>query len=57
MLKGAESLRNSLAHSQNDLANGLDWKQNISLIEEMEKLVQQSDSLIEAKARKSTDCG
>jgi len=58
VLKGAEALRNRLAHSQQDLVQGSSWKAQIELIEKIEELVHRSDDTVEQEAksaRKSVD--
>jgi hypothetical protein len=50
LLERAENLRNSLAHSQLDLAEGRTWKETISTIQNLEALVHKSDQLVEERA-------
>lgn len=54
-LEGIEQLRNSLAHSQVDLANGLEWDQVFTLVPFMESTISQSDSVVEEKASQSSE--
>jgi len=49
-LKRAEDLRNVLAHSQRDLADGTSWEQVINLIEWVEAVVHTSDQQVEQAA-------
>ena len=57
VLKSAERLRDLLAHSQQDLANGSSWEHLIDLVEVVEKLVQKSDESVEDRARRSAQQG
>jgi hypothetical protein len=54
LLRDAERLRNLLAHSQQDLASGSSWEQQIDLVEAVEKAVHQSDEHVEERARLSS---
>lgn len=50
LLKQAEKLRNLLAHSGYDLAEGSSWEERIDLIHWVEDLLERSDDLIEKDA-------
>lgn len=47
LLKQVEEVRNTLAHSQHDLAHGSSWEEIIDLVERVETLVSRSDALVE----------
>lgn len=49
-LKNVEVLRDTLAHSQYDLAPGNNWKQLLSLVEGVNSVIIRSDCLVEDKA-------
>jgi hypothetical protein len=53
LLKRAESLRNLLAHSQQDLVEGSSWEEVIDLVSRVETVVQRSDDHVEQEVRKS----
>ncbi len=53
MLRHAEELRNRLAHSQQDLVQGSNWKDQIELISEVEEFVHRSDDTVEQEAKAS----
>ncbi len=53
LFKEAERLRNLLAHSQQDLANGSSWEELIDLVEAIENVVQKSDECVEEGAKLS----
>ncbi|PAU95395.1 hypothetical protein CK503_04150 [Aliifodinibius salipaludis] len=53
-LEEIEQLRNSLAHSQVDIANGLEWDQVFKLVPFMENTISQSDLVVEEEASKSS---
>jgi len=50
-LKKAEDLRNVLAHSHHDLADGSSWEELIDVVERIESVVKNSDRCVEEKAR------
>lgn len=52
-LKDAEDLRNSLAHSNEDISTGLGWSRLAELVGEIERILTISDEIVEAKARAS----
>lgn len=52
-LKRAESLRNHLAHSQDDIVRGSSWEKVIALVQWVEEVVHASDVLIERNAGRS----
>lgn len=52
-LKEAEKLRDKLAHSQQDIVEGISWQELIDLIDEMEALVHRSDDAVEHEAKSS----
>jgi CBS domain-containing protein len=54
-LRRIESLRNELAHSQQDLANGSSWEDVISLVEWIERVVDRSDAEVEQRAARSAE--
>ncbi len=47
LLKQAEDLRNNLAHSQLDIAQGSSWPEILALVQSIEELVQRSDERVE----------
>ncbi len=53
LLRRAEDLRNVLAHSQQDLAEGTSWQEVIDLVEWVETVVQTSDESVEQKIKES----
>jgi hypothetical protein len=53
LLSRAEGLRNSLAHSQTDLAEGSSWPEIIEAIESIEAAVHASDEAVEREAKSS----
>ena len=53
LLISAEDLRNLLAHSEQDLAQGSSWDTIIRLIQRVEVLVQNSDDLVENAAKEA----
>jgi hypothetical protein len=53
ILKHAEKLRDLLAHSQQDLTEGLSWPEIIEVVEMLENTVHKSDDLVEEKASRS----
>jgi hypothetical protein len=53
LLIRAEDLRNLLAHSEHDLAQGSSWDNIIRLIQRVEVLVQTSDDLVENAAKQA----
>jgi hypothetical protein len=52
-LKGAEDLRNLLAHGQQDLAQGSSWPEMIQLVGWIDAVVDRSDREVEARAVES----
>ena len=56
-LRGLESLRDRLAHSQLDLAEGSSWEKVIELAEWAEAVINTSDTRIEEKAGQSALAG
>ena len=52
-LSQAEKLRNLLAHSQQDLAQGASWEEAIDIVEWIEEIVLNSDQLVEEEATNS----
>ncbi len=52
-LRDAEDLRNPLAHSQYDLVCGATWNELIELVQWMESVINKSDAVVEARARKT----
>jgi hypothetical protein len=56
-LRGLESLRDLLAHSQLDLTEGSSWERVIGLVEWAEAAIHTSDMRIEEKARQSALAG
>lgn len=52
-LRRAEDLRNRLAHSQDDLAQGVSWPALIALVNWIEELTHTSDRVIEDRARRA----
>jgi hypothetical protein len=57
MFKGAEDLRNRLAHSQQDLVQGSTWEAHIELVTKVEELVHLSDEAVEQDAKASGTSG
>ena len=57
LLKRSEDLRNLLAHSQQDLAQGSSWRELIDLVEWVEMVVHTSDDCVEEEARRSAQRG
>ncbi|MHA2328839.1 MAG: hypothetical protein ACXACR_10005 [Candidatus Hodarchaeales archaeon] len=53
ILKDAETLRDSLAHSQNDLTIGFTWEHLANVIEYIENLLELSDQKVEIESQKS----
>jgi hypothetical protein len=54
LLKDAEELRNSLAHSQLELASGTSWSAVIDLVLSIEELLRRSDDLVQAEAARTS---
>jgi hypothetical protein len=46
-LKRVEDIRNGLAHSQYDLAEGLSWEETIGIAEKMDEVIRISDDYVE----------
>lgn len=57
LLKEAEKLRDRLAHSQQDIVEGISWQELIDLIDQMEALVHRSDDAVEHEAKSSKKNG
>ncbi len=55
LLKQAEKLRNSLAHSQQDLTEGSEWNSVVDAVEWIEKILGSSDTEIEKQAQDKAD--
>lgn len=51
LLENAEELRNRLAHSQDDLVEGMSWEQLIDLVESIYETVSVSDETVEERVR------
>lgn len=51
LLRKAEDLRNRLAHSQQDLVQGVSWPALVELSESLEAVVHRSDDAIEEMAK------
>ncbi len=50
LLSNAESLRNTLAHSQYDLVGGGSWHSLIALVQSIESIISLSDAAVETRA-------
>jgi hypothetical protein len=57
LLKEAEKLRDRLAHSQQDIVEGISWQELTDLIDQMEALVHRSDDAVEHEAKSSKKDG
>lgn len=57
LLKRAADLRDLLAHSQQDLAQGSSWQEVIDLVEWVERVVHTSDECVEEKGRRPAQQG
>lgn len=55
ILSRAEHLRNSLAHSQEEISQGMDWKNIFDTVLWIEKLISNSDQIIEKSALESAE--
>jgi len=51
ILKQVEDLRNSLAHSQQDISSGLGWESLFETVQWMEEFISTSDVEIENRAK------
>lgn len=55
LLNQAEDIRNNLAHSQYDIADGASWKQVVGIVDQIESLLHESDANIEQRAQEAAE--